>query len=116
MSKLLKLYDRAHDQHGQTDEEFKLSKAIFKREQERMNLQICKSKDGSIFFRKLKHRIDVTVICTVCGCEYKKSKGKSYSHNYGGIPQHKFVCSTECKEFVYSFIGDRMSESCAKLF
>lgn len=116
MSRILKLYERSIEQKGQSDEEFELSKAIFKREQERLNVQICKRSDGSLFTRKLKRKLDATCHCSVCGTEYKLSSGKQYSHNYGGIPKKRSVCSSECLNVVSKLIGIRMSDACAKLF
>ena len=116
MSRILKLYERSIEQKGQSDEEFELSKAIFKREQERLNVQICKRSDGSLFTRKLKRKLDATCHCSVCGSEYKLSSGKQYSHNYGGIPKKRSVCSSECLNVVSKLIGIRMSDACANLF
>lgn len=42
MSRILKLYERSIEQKGQSDEEFELSKAIFKREQERLNVHFTR--------------------------------------------------------------------------
>lgn len=116
MSRILKLYERSQSKRGQSDEEFELSKALYKAEVERTGLQVCVRKDGSLFSRKIKKRIDTNTICPVCRCEFKMSTGKEVKHNYGGTPKKITLCSDDCKEAVLSILSPkRVDKGCAIL-
>ena len=116
MLRIFKLYERSISKRGQSDEEFELSKAIYKAEVQRTGLQVCVRKDGSLFSRKLKKRIDINAICPVCSCEFKMSAGKEIKHNYGGVPKKIIVCSDDCKDAVLSILSPkRIDKGCAIL-
>lgn len=53
--------------------------------------------------------------CNVCGCEYQSNVAKHYFHNYGGNRKKRFVCSTECQQFMIDTFGCRVSKSAIKL-
>lgn len=116
MSRILKLYERTIAKRGQSNEEFELPKAIYKAEVDRTGLKVCVRKDGSLFSRKLKKRIDTKTICPICSCEFKMSTGKEIKHNYGGTPKKIIVCSNECKDSVLSILSpNRVDKGCAIL-
>lgn len=116
MSRILKLYERSLSKQGQSDDEFELSKAMYKAEVQRTGLQVCVRKDGSLFSRKLKKRIDTTASCPVCQSKFKMSSGYQIKHNYGGTPKKILVCSTDCKDAVLSILSPkRVDKGCAIL-
>lgn len=116
MSRILKLYERSISKRGQSEQEFELSKALYKAEVERTGLQVCVRKDGSLFSRKLKKRIDTIATCPACNSEFKMSAGKGIKHNYGGVPKKIVVCSDNCKDAVLSILSPkRIDKGCAIL-
>jgi hypothetical protein len=117
MSRILKLYERASSKNGQSDEEFFLSKSLYQREVERTGLKVCIRKDGSLFVRKPKRKIDTSITCPVCHSQFMMSKGKMVKHNYGGMVKVVNVCSSDCKDAIESIIPtNRLKNNCAFLY
>lgn len=104
--------------------------AIAKKLQQKALSGNAKNKDvlrigDNVDFKELQTQIIITrvssekpiemVTCNVCNCEYQSNTAKYYFHNYGGKPQKRAVCSTECQNFMVENFGVRVAKSKSKL-